>query len=400
MTPLKLSPIDLFFSGPESRPSNMGFWFEGRLDVKPLRESLAALAELYFPIKGRLLELDPTVLALGEFDRAPELEHVELPSLPLHDELKLMDGFETASNLPGGKLLKLKLFTSERNSVLVISFSHVLGDAAAFFDFIMDWVQLAAGKRVEPPSFDREVFRRIGESMKFDPRKLNLHDPALSKKNHGFIGEGPRTAVSREQFVGMKRTLFARERVATMREEASSEPGRPTTLFATMAGEAWRMKAAENRAANEPSGETVLVCPVDLRRVLTEVPPRFFGNAIKGVSSTRKTDDVLAATPAQRAEWVRAAVTSVTRENLGLDFHLLDFMRKVRGYKKVQALRASQSNSLLVSDMSFAPLRFIRFQGKTSFKVSMLSFYANSAALMEHPEGYELVRAQLSKGEG
>lgn len=393
MNLIKLSPIDLFFSGPESRPSNMGFWFEGRLDPKPLRESLAALAELYFPIKGQLVEVDPTVLALGNFDRAPELEHVELATLPVDDELRLMSQFEAASNLPGGKLLALKLFTSERHSVLVISFSHVLGDAAAFFDFIMDWVQLAAGRKVEPPSFDREVFRRIGESMKFDPRKLNLHDPALAKRNHGFIGEGPRPSVAREDFLGVKRTLFKRAEVEALREAASTEPGRPATLFSTFAGEAWRTKAEENRAANEE--ETVLVCPVDLRRVLPEIPPRFFGNAIKGVSSTKKTSEVLAASAGQRAEWVRAAVTSVTRENLGLDFHLLDFMRKVRGYKKVQSLRASQGNSLLVSDMSFAPLRFIRFQGKTSFKVSMLSFYANSAALMEHPEGYELVRARV-----
>lgn len=392
---IRLSPIDLFFSGPQSRPSNMGFWFEGHLDPRPLRESLAALAELYFPIKGQLVEVDPTVLALGNFDRAPELEHVDREALPLDDELQLMSSFEAASNLPGGKLLALKLFTSARHSVLVISFSHVLGDAAAFFDFIMDWVQLAAGRKVEPPSFDREVFRRIGESMKFDPRKLNLHDPALAKRNHGFIGEGPRAAVAREDFLGVRRTLFKRAEVEALRDAASTEPGRPATLFSTFAGEAWRQKAEENQAAKEPSGETVLVCPVDLRRVLPEIPARFFGNAIKGVSSTRKTSEVLQATAAQRAEWVRSAVQSVTRENLGLDFHLLDFMRKVRGYKKVQSLRASQENSLLVSDMSFAPLRFIKFQGRTSFKVSMLSFYANSAALMEHPEGYELVRARV-----
>lgn len=63
---IRLSPIDLFFSGADSRPSNMAFWFEGRLDGKQLAQSLAELAEVYFPIKGRLIEVDPTVLALGE----------------------------------------------------------------------------------------------------------------------------------------------------------------------------------------------------------------------------------------------------------------------------------------------------------------------------------------------
>ena len=85
----------------------------------------------------------------------------------------------------------------------------------------------------------------------------------------------------------------------------------------------------------------------------------------------------------------------MTRDNLNLDFHLLDFLRKTGGYRKVQRLRASRSDSILVSDMSFAPLRFVRFEGKRCFKVSLLSFYANTTAILEHPLGYELVRAQV-----
>lgn len=394
MKPLRLSPIDLFFSGPDSRPSNMGFWFEGRLEPRLLTQSLAELSEVYFPIKGKLLELDPTVLALGEFERAPSLECVDVGAgpLPVDDELSLLDGFGSASNAPGGSLIRLKLLVSDVNSVLLISFSHVLGDAAAFFDLLMDWVALAAGQKVEAPSFDREVFRGVFEAMKFDPRKLDLGPvSALSKKNHGFIGEGPKPEVVRADFLGVSRTLFPREVVRQMRIDASGDATKPATLFSTLAGEAFRLKALENR--DDP--ETVLVCPVDLRRVLPEVPPRFFGNAIKGVASTQKTTEVLAASAPQRAQWVQDAVKSVTRENLNLDFHLLDFMRKTRGFKKVQGLRASRGNSLLVSDMSFAPLRFIRFQGQRCFKVSLLSFYAHSAAIMEHPQGHELVRAKM-----
>ncbi|MDP1823664.1 MAG: acyltransferase [Archangium sp.] len=395
---IRLSPIDLFFSGPDSRPSNMGFWFEGRLDPKLMAQSLAELAEVYFPIKGRLLEVDPTVLALGDFDTAPKLECVEVATLPLDDELKLIDLLEPASNAPGGSLVRLKLLLSERHSVLLISFSHVLGDAAAFFDFLMDWVALAAHRKVEAPSFDREVFRGIFEAMKFDPRKLNLGSmSALSKKNHGFIGEGPKPEVSRSDFLGVQRTLFPRDEVRALRQAASADGERPATVFSAIAGEAYRLKAAENQAAQLEDQETVLVCPVDLRRVLGEVPAKFFGNAIKGVSCTHATDEVLSATPRTRAEWIGASIQSVTRENLNLDFHLLDFMRKTAGFKKVQGLRASRSNSLLVTDMTFAPLRFVRFEGKTCFKVSMLSFYANTAAILEHADGHELIRAKVKR---
>ena len=105
--------------------------------------------------------------------------------------------------------------------------------------------------------------------------------------------------------------------------------------------------------------------------------------------------DVLDATPQARVAWIREALASATRDNLNLDFHLLDFLRKTGGYRKVQRLKASRPDSILVSDMSFAPLRFIRFQGQRCFKVSLLSFYANTTAILEHPEGYELVRAKL-----
>lgn len=385
-SPVALSPIDLFFSGPDSQPSNMAFWFPGRLDARVLEESLAALAAIYFPIRGRLVQEDPTRLVLSDFDRPPVLEVVEVESL--EDELSLLDGFEIASNLPGGTLLKLRLVRSPTQSALLFSFSHVLGDAAAFFDLVMDWVLLAQGRKIEPPSFDREVFRRICEAMKFDPRKLGS-GAGLAKQNHGFIGEGARTMARREDFVGVIRESYSREQVAALRQ-ACSDGDRPATVFSALAGEAWLRKARGNEAP-----ETALVCPVDLRRVLPEIPPRFFGNAIKGVSVIKRTADVIAASPRDRAEWIMAAVRSVTREHLNLDFHVLDFMRKMRGTKAVQQLRASTSTSLLVSDLTFAPIRFVRFGELRCTRVSLLSFYANSAAILETGEGHELVRAKL-----
>lgn len=393
MTLLELSPIDLFFSGPESRPSTVGFWFEGRLDVVPLRHSLARLAELYFPIRGRLVEASSSVLGLGHFDRWPELEHAEVDDsdLAIDDELLLLGRFEAASNSPEGRLTTFKLFTSERCSALVVSFSHVLGDAAAFFDLLMSWVQLAEGRRVVPPSFDRDVFRRLADSTTSSPHQPSLHGPELARNNHGFIGVGPRRLVPPQDFIGVHRTLYRRAEVELMRAAASRQRERPATLFSTLAGEAWRLKAVENDGAHE----TVLVCPVDLRRVLPEVPARYFGNAVKGVSVIKRTAEVLSASEAERAEWVRDAVQSVATEQLVVDFHVLDLIRTAHGYERVQSLRASGANSLLVSDMSFAPVRLIRFQGKTSFKISLLSLYSNSAALVAHPEGYELVRAKV-----
>lgn len=372
---IPLSPIDLFFASPTARPSNLVLRFDGPLDHDLLASSLHALARLYTPLTMELAVIDRSTLALVDGDHPVQLERVELEVLP-DEEVDWLPHFRPVRTVPGEPLVRFVQVCGPNEDALIVSFSHVLGDAAASFDLLMAWVDLARGRTPPTPCLDRGVFAKI------------FADDAVamgSLVDAGLRSANPGPSIELADIVGVERTVYTREWLRNAREEA----GVPVTAFALVAAQVWRA------LADTSDGEVSIAAPVDLRRLLPELPVVYFGNALRPAVARASADVVRTRTLGANAVAIQQAIRGVDRASLARDHQLVQAVLAAGGLAAMRDQRVTGADTVLVSDITFAPVGLIRFGTVRCTSLVPVSLYGRSVAIMSHPDGVQTVRARL-----
>src|SRR5690606_8626571 len=93
----------------------------------------------------------------------------------------------------------------------------------------------------------------------------------------------------------------------------------------SIAAEVWR------DLAQSAEGDVSIAVPVDLRRILPEIPARYFGNALRPAVVRAPAADVREAPGADLARRIEAAIRGVDRASLTADFHLVEAIRRAGG---------------------------------------------------------------------
>lgn len=369
---IELSAVDLFFASPTARPSNLLLVFDGPVPHDLLERSFAQLVALYPPLASTLHAPNAHRLYLRQRDQPP-FGVLDVEILPT-DPLAYLPVFEPVRNVPGEPLARFVHVRSPTASALIVSFSHVLGDAAACFDLLMAWVTLARGRTPKPPHLERNVFRELFGT--FGSATGSLVDAGLQSARK-------LPPITASDVVGIQTRVFTRAWLDEQRAE------RPVSRFSLIAGAIWE------DLARETDGTAALAVPVDLRRLLPELPRRYFGNALRPAVCRAPAEEVLALSPVQRAGRVEDAIHAVDRASLARDHQLVDALVRTTGLQALADQRVTGADTVLVSDISYAPLGLLTFAGARCTKLQPISLYARSVAVLPHAEGFQTLRAQL-----
>lgn len=376
---IPLSVLDLYFAAPDSRPSNLALFLDGRVDPAVLQEALDTVTSRFTPVRSRLLRADARTLVFAPDPLGPVLEHVEVDVLPRHP-LDLAHHLPGVRTVPGEPLARFVLLDDGQACALLVSFSHVLGDASACFDFLVAWGRAASGRPGPEPSLDRSIFDQIFRSAA---------KPALGELAATGIGEAkPGRRIAAEDFRGVRERVFTREQLERW------APRGTVPRFALIAGAIWEERAQQAL----PGAEVGLAVPVDLRRLLEELPSTYFGNALRPAVVRARREQVLAWSPLERAERVQRAIEAVTRESLAVDHARVSAAVRAGGPEAIWAQKVTGSDTTLVSDISYAPVGLVRFGDTRCTGLLPISLYARSIAVLPHPDGYRTLQPELRPG--
>ncbi len=315
---MKLAPLDYYFARPNLFSIQFAFRFGYPLDAARLKRSLAEVAEVFTPVRSRLVESGKDLAF--EAGAVPILESVDhqRPHLDLRTSL-------------GEPLARVGLSNEHGRSVLSFSISHGVGDGFSYFLFLAALARAYRRKDFSVPSLDRSV-------LDSDASLSAFTEATLADRISYFLGETP----SEVERPGSSETFDLEHMHASQGSESDLQMA---ILLRRYPG------------ASRFGDEYLLRFPVDFRRLLPEVPKDYFGNAVR---------DALVRLPkppgqypiAELTSLIRSAKKAVTADNVRDALACYSQLRRRLGIAAFQRL---QYPGLLVSNLTRIPLETLDF---------------------------------------
>lgn len=359
----------MFASG--SYPIEFLFYFKEGVDTENVRRALAMAAPLFWPVFGRYQDGRIHSDIFREDDHFSE----EKLSLAFDPAAAVENPLETRRRyaLPDtGRLFSLKIIQFANGSALIPKMSHLAGDGYSYFFLLSALAAFARGRFPQVPALMyRTVFRPV-------------HSRTVVRKFEweGWEGTPPSPVqdlnmlVERIPKAGLKRTLNEIFSSAQMRVSSND-------LLSAMAFR----KVVE--LGREAFGERVrLTFPMDVRRAVRKLGPRFFGNGILFHDMEWPKEDILRWAPEELAVEIRKTLPRLNEDAFRL------FLEKMEGFiyeRNEAALRPFDPEAgCLVTNISRLPADRLHFGRGIPSLIAPLTVGKNSAGVLSDGEDYVL----------
>jgi len=378
--PIPLSPIDHVFTGRGSYPIEFVFSYDGELDEARLRQSLARVVEVFPPASSRLARRD------GAFGLEPSPDGLvfstaesEVGFEGADDRTRFLDHVTTFEGEP---LTRVQLTRTPQGSVLGVSQSHAVGDGFSYFHFLSCWSRLFRGEPFQPPSHERQRLIPTAVANDGEPTPSDL------LRDTGLFWQGRRAAVQGGP-LRWERHQLSRARLKEILGEAQCDSPVRLTHNDAVAAWLWRESAASWGA--DPQDDTYLSCPVDHRRLLPDLPPTYFGNAVV-LATVESTIGALGAAPlAELAQRVRAAVSAVDEARVHRSLGAIDRLRRLKGVAVLEECHVMHpQRGLLVTNLSRLPVREIDFGAGPPVAFDILTAVPRGAVVLPAADGLDV----------
>lgn len=309
---LPLAPLDYYFARPNLFAIQFAFRYRHELDPHRLSLAWRQVAEAFVPLR----------MVLERTGDRLQLVSGSVPSLESIDGNHPVLGLRTSVGEP---LFRIGL----SGSVLSLAMSHGLGDGHSFFLVLQALTQAYQGRDFTTPDLDRTVLEPRSLPASFD-----LAD--LPDRTSYFLGEA-----KHESHHSVERFIVDRSR-----EGGASESD---TLMAKLF-----QRYGDH---GEYQGDYYLRFPVDFRRLLPELSPLYFGNAVR---------DALVRLPRHPRTYSIAELAGlVAREKSAIDENrvrdTLAAFARLRSQHGIEAFQRLIYPGVLVSNLMRLPLEQLDF---------------------------------------
>ena len=273
---LALAPLDYLFVGPRRFAIQVLYYFEPHLDFAQLQSGLRSVAEAFYPINSHLIRQHEEYF-ICECSDEPDFAEILCDAhamLPEQDRPETFTPFQVPFDplLPEEKLAKFRLFQLSTGSLLSVNVSHAIADGYSFYYFLSSWAAACRGESFPPPNHSRKLLNRLAQHSRAERAKDNSDGLGELDFSFPFLEAGIDPTTSRVETLRFDgASLLAEAREAA--DEISRNKITENSLLTALVWQAYaRTLAAE-------AGELVLACPIDFRRISSEISPSFFGNA-------------------------------------------------------------------------------------------------------------------------
>jgi hypothetical protein len=254
---------------------------------------------------------------------------------------------------PEEKLAKFRLFQLPGGSLLSVNVSHAIADGYSFYYFLSSWAAACRGESFSPPDHSKRLPSRLGRHSRLE--QANDNSNGLSKVDFRFLEadiEPTTRRIETLRFDGASLLAEARDAADETTRQKITENSLLTALV-------WQAYA---RALTAETGELVLACPIDFRRLSSELSPSFFGNASAPVLLRLERKQVLTESVPRLAALISDTIRSCDERILARYQISIDDLRRTRGLEATaRVVLVDPRNGLIVTNVARFPLPSIDF---------------------------------------
>jgi polyketide synthase PksN len=356
---LALAPLDYLFVGPRRFAIQVLYYFEPHLDFARLQAGLRNVAEAFYPINSHLVRHREEYF-ICECSDEPDFAEILCDAramLPEQDRPETFAPFQVPFDplQPEEKLAKFRLFQLAGGSLLSVNVSHAIADGYSFYYFLSSWAAACRGESFSPPHHSRRPASLLGRHSRVEQAKDNSNGLSEVYIPFAFLEAGldPTTRrVETLRFDGA--TLLAEARDAA--DEVTRQKVTENSLLTALVWQAYA------RALNAETGELVLACPIDFRRLTPELSPSFFGNASAPALLRLEREQVLTESVPGLAALISDNIRSCDERTLARYQVSIEDLRRARGLDAIaRVVLVDPRNGLIVTNVARFPLPSIDF---------------------------------------
>ena len=389
---LALAPLDYLFVGPRRFAIQVLYYFESHLDYARLRSGLRNVAEAFYPINSNLIRRQEEYL-ICECSDEPDFAEVLCnahATPPQQDCPETFTPFHVPFDplLPDEKLAKFRLFQLAGGSLLSVNVSHAIADGYSFYYFLSSWAAACRGESVQPPDHSQRLLNGLGQDARGE--RPNGDSNSLVEFDFSFppleAGFDPTTSrVETLRFDGASLLAEARDTADEITRNKLTENSLLTALV-------WKAYAS---ALTAESGELMLACPIDFRRISSKLSPSFFGNASAPALLRLERERVLTESVTRLAVMISDAIRSCDEQTLARYSLAIDDVRRTRGIDATERIAlVNPRNGLIVTNVARFPLPPVDF-GAGPFEREFTPINYAGTAVIVSGEG-STVKVRLS----
>jgi polyketide synthase PksN len=389
---LALAPLDYLFVGPRRFAIQVLYYFESHLDFARVRSGLRSVAEAFYPINSHLIRRQEEYF-ICECSDEPDFAEIHCDGytmLPQQDCPETFAPFQVPFDplLPEEKLAKFRLFQLASGSLLSVNVSHAIADGYSFYYFLSSWAAACRGEYFQPPDHSQRLLNPLFQHSSAE--LANDHSNGLVEADFFLpfpeAGVDPTTSrVETLRFDGASLVAEARDAADEITRNKITENSLLTALV-------WQAYA---RALAAEAGELVLACPIDFRRISSELSPSFFGNASAPALLRLEREQVLTTPVTRLAAMISDAIRSCDERTLARYTIAIDDLRRVQGLDATdRVVLVDPRNGLIVTNVARFPLPPIDF-GTGPFKREFTPINYAGTAVIVGDEG-STVKVRLS----
>ena len=377
---IPLSPIDHVFTGQGSYPIEFVFAYNSLIDEKQLLSSFKEVLQYFPPMTSRLELVD------GEywFRNDPEGYHFEV----VHGDVSFNETtdrelfIDPVNTIEGEPLTRIRLTQTPKGSVLGVSISHSVADGFSYFYFLAAWARIFHRKSIVPPSHDRNLL--------MDNSGKNVDNPAKELlDNCGLFLDKKRADIDRDKLI-WETIRFSEGELKSLLAATQEECDARLSFNDVVVASLWKRFMKQWRK-NDHDEMTYISCPFDYRRLLSDFPKTYFGNAVALATTPLSYDYLMSTSLSDLAIMVRKSIGSVNPQ------YIHEGLRTLRGITMKEGVQINEyihvthpTSGLLVTNLSRLPVKDIEFNAGPPMSYEILTPANRGAVILPGHDGIEV----------
>jgi NRPS condensation-like uncharacterized protein len=359
---IELAPIDYYFYRPKLYTIQFAFEYNNKISTQRLSEASKELVVKMPVVGSRLKKISNFQVVLETGHEIPVREQM-LDASASHESGRF---FDSVSNAEGEPLIKILVSHTVGGSFVGFSFSHLLGDGAAFFMFMENLVQTIALQPITEVSVDRT---KLSAFIKGDS-KAGLFEST------GYTQPRPKNPAQ----VDVEHIQYTHTHLNGLKDELKLAGCIASTNDIIMADLAKRFHQDIPKFENQ----FIVRCPVDYRKTIG-IGANYFGNAVRDAVSFFSSKEMEEMSFAAVVGRIRQSILSVDELSVNQALTALDLLRRDKGIDVFQELGCP---GLLVSNLSKFPISKIDLGSGAPAGFHHASLNPRLALVLPHPDGY------------
>jgi hypothetical protein len=379
---MRLSPVDHVFTGQGAYPINFLFFFKEKIAAEKLKDSLEKTLALFTPAASRLVEENKTLFFKEEVRYGWNFQKaLKSPDMSKLSEMGSL--LKSSKSVVNENLLEVTLTHFDEGSSLGVSLSHCVVDGYSYFMFLGAWSKLFRGLETYKPDLDREKLVVMAKNT------YSLDEEGLFDAT-GF-SFSPHERPGDESEVKWEVINYTEETLKKLYSEVSAQSGSRLSLNDVLCADLWKKLVLKYQKKDQ---ELTFSCAFDYRRVLKNIGPLYFGNAVRGASFKLSYEDVVKTSIAGIAEKIGTTVRGINEEKTVDSLGTLENLRKEMGLSSMTRFHVAHPElGFLMTNLSRLPLLEIDFGAGTPVDFRILTPAKRSAVILPLSAG---LRVQIA----